>query len=207
MKQILKNRPSEKVPWQIIHVLPCKQKGTIKREALMLDQIGFTDFILKLQEQNLRYTGIPWAGSSFISWKRLNHASTSKWHFGGPVTNKPEWVRDLQVRSCTWDDSVLVRLQNDDIRYGVFITVVDRSPGVFIAVIGQFQFGGRWDVQHDHSWGVHRQLEVGIAFQCICLSTEDISDLEKSKSDCVDKSKPGIFLNMKKLYCKFDEWS
>lgn len=74
MKQILKDRPSEKVALQVIHVLPCKQKETIKREALMLDQIGFTDFILKLQEQNLRYTGIPWADSSFITWNRLNHA-------------------------------------------------------------------------------------------------------------------------------------
>lgn len=95
-------------------------------------------------------------------------------------------------------DSELVWLQNDDIRYGIIVSVVDRSPGVFIAVIGQFQFGGRRDVQHDHSRGVHRQLDVGIAFQCICLSTEDISDLEKSKSDCVDKSKHGIFLKYEK---------
>lgn len=108
-------------------------------------------------------------------------------------------MRDLQVRSCTWDvfyggyDSVLVRLQSDDIRYGIFVTVVDRSPGVFVAVIGQFQCGRR-DVQHDHSCGVHRQLEVGIAFQCIRLSIEDISDLEKSKSDCDDKSNPKIWL-------------
>lgn len=165
-----------------------KKKPLKERHQCSDDQIGFNDFILKVQEQNLRFTGISWAGTSFITWKRLNHASTSKWHFGGPVTNKPECVRDLQVRSCTWevfflwgDDSVLVWLQNNDIRYGIFVIVVDRSPGVFIAVIGQFQSSGRRDVQHDYSWGVHRQLEVGIAFQCICLSTEDVSDLEKSK--------------------------
>lgn len=36
MKQILKERLSEKVAWQIIHVFPCKQKESIKREALVL---------------------------------------------------------------------------------------------------------------------------------------------------------------------------
>lgn len=87
-----------------------------------------------------------------------------------------------------------MRLQDVDVRYVIGAVAVGRPPRAVVVELRlaegiqlQLPPGGRRDVPHDHSGGVDRHREVSGVLHCVGLSTVDVSELEKSKTNIIFK--------------------